>query len=182
MHLFEKPGPKNTEKVIELAVKRAKELGIEHVVVASTTGRTAEQLIGHGLNIVCVSYHVGFREPGKDELTPEMRQKLKDQGVEVLTTTHLMAGLDRAVRFKFGGLYPSEIIANTLRILGQGLKVCVEISGMALDAGLVPYGQEIIAIGGSGKGADTAVVIEPAHSNKFFDTRVKEIICMPREK
>ncbi len=180
MHLFEKRGPKNTEKTIELALKRAKELGIKHIVVASNTGRTAEQLLGHGLNIVCVSHHVGFKEPGKDEMDPEARRKLRDQGVSVLTTTHLMAGLDRAVRFKFGGLYPAEIIANTLRIFGQGVKVCVEISGMALDAGLIPYGEEVIAIGGTGRGADAAVVISPAHSNQFFDNRIREIICMPR--
>ena len=52
---------------------------------------------------------------------------------------------------------------------------------MALDAGLVPYGEEIIAVAGSGTGADTALVITPAHSNNFFDTKVKEIICKPRE-
>lgn len=66
-------------------------------------------------------------------------------------------------------------------MLGQGVKVCVEIAGMAADAGLVPYGEEIIAVAGSGTGADTALVITPAHSNNFFDTSVKEIICKPRE-
>jgi hypothetical protein len=70
-------------------------------------------------------------------------------------------------------------MAQTLRMLGQGFKVCVEISGMALDAGLIPYGEEIVAIGGSAKGADTAVVITPAHSNRFFDTKINEIICKP---
>ena len=99
----------------------------------------------------------------------------------MLTTTHLLAGVDRAVRNKFGGLYPAEIVAQSLRMLGQGVKVCVEISCMALDAGMTPYGKEIIAVAGSATGADTAVVIVPAHSNQFFDTKVKEIICKPRE-
>jgi hypothetical protein len=93
-----------------------------------------------------------------------------------------LAGVDRAVRLKFGGLYPAEIIAAALRMLGQGVKVCVEIAGMALDAGLIPYGEEIISVAGTGRGADTACVILPAHSNNFFETKVKEIICMPREK
>jgi uncharacterized protein len=97
-----------------------------------------------------------------------------------LTTTHLLSGVDRALRNKFEGIYPAEIIASTLRMFGQGLKVCVEISVMALDAGLIPYGEEIITVGGTGRGADTAAVIVPAHSIKFFDTKIKEIICMPR--
>jgi hypothetical protein len=73
------------------------------------------------------------------------------------------------------------MMAQTLRMLGQGLKVCVEIATMALDAGLIPYGEEVVAVAGSSTGADTAVVIVPAHSNRFFDTKVKEIICKPRE-
>lgn len=111
-----------------------------------------------------------------------MRQRLQEQGVKVLTTTHLLAGVDRSLRTKFQGIYPAEIIAMALRLLGQGLKVCVEISVMALDAGLIPYGEEIVAVGGTARGADTACIIVPAHSKTFFNTVVKEIICMPREK
>ena len=73
-------------------------------------------------------------------------------------------------------------MANALRMLGQGVKVGVEISCMALEAGMIPYDQEVIAVAGSGRGADTAIVISPAHSNNLFNTKVKEIICMPREK
>mgnify|MGYP003884600843 CR=1 FL=1 len=90
-----------------------------------------------------------------------------------------MAGLDRAVRLKFGGLGPAEIVANTYRTFGEGTKVCVEITVMALDAGLIPYGRDVIGIAGTGSGADTALVIRPAHSARFFDTRVREIIVKP---
>lgn len=178
---WDKPGEENTEKTVELAVKRAKELGIEYLVVASNTGRTAKLCLGHDLQVVCVTHHVGFSAPGEDEMPAEVRRELEARGVKCLTTTHLMAGLDRALRFKFGGVYPAEIIAASLRMMGQGLKVAVEIAGMALDAGLIPYGQEVVSIGGTGRGADTAIVILPAHSHKFFDTKVKEIICKPRE-
>ncbi|MDD2361084.1 MAG: pyruvate kinase alpha/beta domain-containing protein [Syntrophaceticus schinkii] len=178
---WEQKGPANTEAVSKLAIQRARELKINHIVVASNSGATAEQFFDQGLEIICVTHHVGFMSPGDDEMPSETRQKLSEKGVQILTTTHLMAGLDRALRIKFGGVYPAEIIAQTLRMLGQGVKVCVEISGMALDAGLIPYGREIIAVGGSGTGADTALVITPAHSNNFFDTKIKEIICKPRE-
>jgi len=52
---------------------------------------------------------------------------------------------------------------------------------MALDAGLIPHGEDIVAIAGTGSGADTAIVIRPAHSRQFFETQVREIITKPRE-
>jgi hypothetical protein len=80
---------------------------------------------------------------------------------------------------KFGGAYPVEIMAHTLRMFGQGVKVCVEVAVMALDAGLIPHGREVIAVGGTGRGADTAVVIRPAHASSIFDTYICEVICKP---
>lgn len=182
MHYWQEKGAKNTEATVDAACKRAKELGINHVVVASNSGATAELFAGKGLEVACVTHHVGFKGPGVDEMEPETREKLREKGIKVLTTTHLLSGVDRALRFKFEGVYPAEIVSSSLRMFGQGVKVGVEISVMALDAGLIPHGKEIIAVGGTGGGADTACVIMPDHSNRFFDTKIKEIICMPREK
>lgn len=182
---FERAGEHNTEETLKLALQKAEAKGIKDIVVASCEGETAEKLVSLApsrFNIVCVTHHTGFREPGVNEMSEEVRKKLKDQGVKVLTTTHLLAGVDRAIRNHFGGVYPAEIMAQTLRIFGQGIKVAVEIAVMALDAGLIPYGKEIISIGGTGSGADAAIIITPAHSNNFFATEVKEIICMPRNK
>lgn len=178
---WDQAGKNNTVSTVKLAIDRAKELGIKHLVVASNTGESAVLGLDSGLEVVCVTHHVGFAGPGVDEMPDETRQKLVQAGAKVLTTTHLMAGLDRCLRIKFGGLYPSEIIAMSLRLLGQGMKVCVEVSVMALDAGLIPYGEDVVAVAGSTQGADTAVVIRPEHSNNFFDTKIKEIICKPRE-
>ena len=179
---WQETGPANTGATIEAALERAQELGVGTLVVASNSGATAEKLLERAKNfqIVCVTHHVGFTGPGEDEMSAEMRASLKERGAAVHTATHLLAGVERGLRNKFQGAYSAEIVASTLRLLGQGLKVCVEISVMALDAGLIPYGEEIVALGGSGGGADTACVIVPAHSNNFFDTAVKEIICMPR--
>lgn len=58
--------------------------------------------------------------------------------------------------------------------------MAVEISVMALDAGLIPFGQPVIAVGGTGDGADTALVLIPSHSKTVFDTAVLELICKPR--
>lgn len=176
-------GASNTAATAAAALKRARELGIKHIVVASCSGKSAELFLEHAgeFEIVCVTHQVGFYRPGEDEMAAETREKLTGGGIKILTTTHLMAGLDRACRIKFGGVYPAEIVASTLRMFGQGLKVCVEVAGMALDAGLISYGVEIVAAGGTGEGLDTAIVLEPAHSQNFFDTKIKEIICKPRE-
>jgi hypothetical protein len=183
MH-WDQAGAINTEGTIQLAINRAIELGIRHLVVASCSGENIKKILekNTNLNIVGVTHHVGFAGPGVDEMSSHTREELQARGVKLLTTTHLLAGVDRAIRTKFGGVYPAEIMAQTLRIFGQGVKVAVEIASMALDAGLIPYGEDIVSIGGSAQGADAALLIRPAHSNKFFQTEVREIICMPRNK
>lgn len=181
--LFEKAGKHNTEQTLEVAVEAARERKIEHLVLASNTGATARALLAIGaddLRKICVTHHVGFKEPGLDEMGPDARRELAARGFELLTATHALAGVDRALRIKFGGIDPPEIMAGALRMFGQGVKVCVEIAIMALDAGLIPFGVEIVAVGGTGRGADTACVVRPAHSNAVLDTRVVDILCRPR--
>ena len=180
---WEKPGPANTADTVALAAARVRELGLTHVVVASNTGETARAAraaLGPGPRLVCVTHSVGFHEPNADEMSAETRKELAAAGVDVLTTTHFLAGVDRALRFLKGGFHAGDIVAMSLRLMGQGLKVAVEISTMAADAGLAPAGREILAIGGTGRGADTAYIVRPTHGQSFFETRVVEILCKPR--
>jgi len=181
MH-FESPGKENTDRCIELALKRAEELDIQYVVVASTTGYTIGKVLEKGptVNMVCVTHSFGFRKDKEDEFEVD-RDELMEKGVKVLSTTHLMAGLSRGVRNRYGTATFSDVVADTLRMFSQGVKVCVEIAVMALDSGLVPPGEKVVAIGGTGRGADTVLVVAPAHSQNFFETRVLEVICKPLE-
>lgn len=177
---FDSTGKQHTEYVAEIVLKRAADLGVKYIVVASNTGYTANFFAGKEPKIVCVTHHVGFRQPGFDEMSTRTRNELKGQGVEILTTTHLFGNVERAVTNKFGGLYPGGLISHTLRMFSQGTKVAVEIAVMALDAGLIDYGEPVIAVGGSGRGADTALLLLPSHANSIFDTKILEIICKPR--
>ena len=177
---FETVGKVNTKETVALAIKAAVEKNIKYVVVASSKGETAKLLTNtNGINIICVTHANGYPELGKSEMLQEIRSELVDLGTKVLTTTHVLSGAERGLSRAFGGVYPIEIIANSLRMLGQGTKVCVEVSIMALDAGLIPYGEPIIAIGGTGKGADTAVIVTPSHASNIFETKIHEIICKP---
>jgi len=178
---FQNPGPENTAAVLDIAKRRAQERGINTIVVASNTGDTAVQAVNamKGIRIIAVSHVAGFREPNKQEFTEENRQALEARGGTVLTAAHTFSGVSRALRSKMGTVSLGDIIANTLRIFGQGTKVCCEIALMTADAGLVRTDEEIICLGGSAQGVDTAIVLNPVNSNDFFDLKVKEILCKP---
>jgi hypothetical protein len=179
---FETPGKQNIESVLELVKNYAQAEGVRNIVVASTTGETGVKAskVFRGFNVVVVSHHVGFQETGVWELKEENRRKILKNGAKILTATHALSGVERAVRKKFGTIMPLELIAHTLRLFGEGTKVCVEITIMAADAGLIPVDREAIAIGGTGRGADTALVIKPATASRFFNLEIKEIIAKPR--
>jgi hypothetical protein len=182
IYYFESPGEQNTDKLVEVVKQRKEELGIKNIVVASVSGKTALKLkeAMADVNIVSITHHAGFKEKGKLEISEEDKNKLVENGITFYTGSHALSGVGRGISNKFGGVTPVEIIAGTLRLFGQGIKVCVEVTIMAADAGLIPIDSEIIAIGGTARGADAAVVLEPAHMNNFFDLKFKEIIAMPR--
>jgi len=179
---FERPGQENTAEVLRLAGQRAKELGIKTVVVASTRGETAAQAVTalRGLRVIIVSHSQGFREANTNTFTEENRKVVEKGGGIIYTGTHLFAGLSRAIRNKYNTYVVGELFASVLRLLGEGMKVVCEISTMVADAGLVRTDEEVIVIAGTGRGADTAVVLMPVNSQNFFDLRVKEILCKPR--
>jgi hypothetical protein len=178
---FAKPGKENTDETLRLAKRRAKELGIKNILVASTTGDTALKAIElfKSARVVVVSHFTGMKGPNIQEFTEENRQKVLNAGVPLLTATHLFSGLGRAMRKKFNMYLFEETVANTLRIFGQGMKVVCEITLMAADAGMVRTDEDIIVIGGTGRGADTAVVLRPVNSEDFFDLKIREILCKP---
>jgi hypothetical protein len=180
---FNMAGRHNTDAVLRLVKEYATKENIKDIVVASTTGETGAKAarMFKGLNVIVVTHHVGFREPGVHELKEEFRQQILRYGAKILTSTHALSSVERAVRKRFGTLQPLEVIANALRLLGEGTKVCVEIVVMAADAGLIAVDKDVIAIAGTDRGADTALVIRPANASRFFDLKIRETIAKPRE-
>lgn len=186
---FERPGPENTADAARFAVERATMLGLETIVVASTSGQTAlkflEAVRGTGLRLVVVTHVVGFRAPGEWEFDPAAAETLRGAGATIVTGTHVLSGLERAFSAspKVGGGSRSEAAAEALRrVVAVGLKVAVECVLIAADQGAVPIDREVVACGGTGAGADTVVVIRPAHTSRFFDCQVRELVAMPRNR
>ena len=182
--LFTKPGPANTEACLKAASQRAGHLGIRDVVIASWSGGTVYKALEvfdpSRFNLIAVTHVTGFKKPDEQRMDDSVRRDLEQKGCRVLTCAHAFGGVGRGVRSKLNTYQVDEIMAFTLRMFGQGVKVGVEISLMAADAGMVRTDREIAAIGGTGSGADTAVITTPANSHTCLDLKVHEIICKPR--
>ncbi len=180
---FEAAGIANTEKTLELAFRYARDNGVTHIIVASTTGHTARMLMERfpeqPFTIVVVTHNTGFKTPGGQEFPAELRDELTAHGIRVLTGTMVLRSLGTAIR-GLTGYSQQDLVASTLRMLGQGIKVCAEIAAMACDAGLAPPG-DVIAVAGTGQGADTACLIKSDSSNRFFEIKVREILAKPKE-
>lgn len=182
---FEKPGAENTDEVINLVHERLKEGDIKSIVVASTSGNTGLKFakhLGKETNLVIVSTHPGSKTPGVWEFDLNNLQEIENLGCKVIKQPHVFSGLEKSFTTKFSGISHSEVLAESLKSLfSPGMKVCIEIAIMALDGGAIPLGKTI-AVGGTGangRGADTAVVVLPSHTNNFFNFRILEIIVKP---
>ncbi len=178
---FDNPGKENTGEVFRIAKKRAEELGIKTIVVASTTGETAVKAVEafKGLKVIAVGHTAGFSAPDTQRFTEENKKAVEGKGGIVLTTTHALGGLSMAMRQKFSTHVVGDIVAHTLRIFGQGMKVACEITMMAADSGLVRTDEDVIVIAGSNQGADMAVVLKPVNTHRFFDLKIREVLCKP---
>jgi len=185
IYYFEESGPKNTDQTIEIAYKRAKELNIDQIILASTHGQTAHKVLDAFQNteskIVVVTLSQAFEKEGWI-MEEKVRQALRKQGAILLTTLHALgddvntafAPDEKAAAF-------NAVVAKTLYRFSQGMKVCVEIVLMAAESGAIDIDREVIAIAGTSDGADTAVVIKPAYARDFLDLEIREILAKPRK-
>jgi len=181
---FEKTGSKNTLQCLEIVKTAIKDFNYKHIVVASTTGSTgqafAEGLKGKDINLVIVTHSHGFKEPNKIELSEAVKEKIQASGAKIYTGTMITHSIETAFAKNFGGIYPTLLVAQCLRRFGEGAKVCCEIVMMAADAGLIQEGEEVISVAGTGRGADTVMIIRAAPSKRFLDLKVLEILAKPR--
>jgi len=194
---YSKPGKEHTEETLRVALGAARERGIETVLVSSTTGYTAEKAAelfkGSELRLVVVTHQTGYREPGVQLFPEDLRERLIKQGIHVVTCTDVLTGtvdvgMSRQRPPKTGQLDvrlpyilppTNVVIANTLRLFSQGVKVCAEIAMMAVDSNALPSGEKVVSVAGSHAGADTAMVLTAAESGRIRDMQLHEILCKP---
>lgn len=183
---FEKGGPQNTNKALEIAKKYADQFNIKDILIASTTGTTASKALEifnpKKYNIIIIThsyYFIGLKN--RQEFPEDLMENLREQGLKVFTATHAMTGIERSMRKSLNQWLPIEIFAKYLRTnFSQGVKVCMEIASMAVDGGLISdLEKDIICIGGTGHGADTVCLIKAMPTSFFDQLRVKAILAKP---
>ena len=180
---FITPGKLNTTRTLEIARDKAAQDKIGRVLIASTLGYTIRKALEVFEDIAIQFFVVG----GRREQFPELLyQTLVEKGHLVLFHSD----------YSFG--YP-EAAWEILRRFSEGMKVCVQMNLIVSDLGLIPVGEEVIAVAGTGRedfptggGADTAIVTETVKSPDFFKLdlpqsqtkiigrKIKEILCKPR--
>ncbi|MFX0036322.1 MAG: pyruvate kinase alpha/beta domain-containing protein [Candidatus Hermodarchaeota archaeon] len=183
---FEEGGPHNTKKALEIAQKYANQFGIKDIVMASTTGMTAEKALEifnpTDYNLIVVTHSYYFAGVNKRQEFPEEKiTSLKNKGMKFFIGTHALAGPERSMRISLQQWGPVEIMAKYFRTLfSQGIKVCIEIATMVADAGLISnIEKDIICIAGTGRGADTVCLIKTMPTSLFDQLRVKAILAKP---
>ncbi len=181
---FEEASSEHTDRVIQCVSDFLKNNPqVRKIVVATTGGETGLKVAKafSDREVIVVTHQIGFMAPDYDELSPEKREEIISAGGKVLTATHAFAGVGRSMRKMFDTWTVPEIFSIAYRTFGQGTKVCAEIALMAADSGLVSVNEEVVCIGGTGRGADTAWLVRPAHTSSFPELRMKGCICKPLE-
>ncbi len=180
---FEKKGSVNTDRALEIALACCEEKGIRKIVVASSTGKTALRLHDKAkpsIEVIAVTYGAGSKYREEVEEFNRNRETLVEKGIRIVRGIHALSATERTFENKYkSGFIPLNIVADTLRMFSQGMKVCVEVAVMAAEAGFVTPDEEVVAVGGTGTGADTAVVLKPAYAAGMFETKFKAVLCMP---
>jgi len=179
---FNQPGAGNTDDIVEIVYKRLKGGDIKSVVVASSSGVTGLKFakkMAKETNLVIVSSHPGYSAPGVWNFDLNILKELESMGCKVVKQSHILSGLERSISNKFSGASHTEVLAEALRcLLGVGMKVAIECAIMAADTGAIPI-EKTIAVGGTAKGSDCAIVVWPSHFNNFFYFRILEILAKP---
>ena len=180
---FDSKGPVNTDRTLDIALECCRERKIQNIVVASSTGETALKLHEKALaetDITVVTYSAGSRFPEEVKQFLENRDEIMAKGITIVRGMHALSATEKAFQNKYKtGMMPLNIVADSLRMFCHGIKVCVEIASMATEAGHITPDQDVVAIAGSHRGADTAVVLKPAYAANMFETKIKALLCMP---
>lgn len=171
-----------TDELLDRAVEYAEDDAVDAVCVASTSGETGAKAADRfGEDLVVIGHSDGFDKPNEQELEDEHVEAIEAAGGEVFVGPMVFSNVGSAVAEQ-NGFSGNELVADVLRLFGQGTKVAVECPLMACDAGLLDAGDTVLSIAGTGAGADTALLVEAANSRDFFETRILDVLAKPAER
>jgi len=168
---FTNYGSQNTERTIEIVKKRVEKGNVKTVVVASSSGETGikfSKALKDLASVIAVSL---------EEMQPMHKQQIIELGGKTVEKAHLplhTKGMDD--------------VRESFRTFGQGFKVAVEVILIAADKGEINLYEDVIGVGGTGKGADTTIIARATKTEEIFDKdenkklEIREILAMPLKK
>jgi hypothetical protein len=187
-------GEVNTDKTLELAVERAREIGVRKLIVASETGLSALKAIkalkNTGIQLVVVTSAAGTRieKTAVGDLRigipdKSIQDKLEKSGASIVRATDPFYNIGAALEHA-GTPTLATLVRLCLKMISSGTAVCVGATLMATDNGVLKEGEAVVAVAGSWVGLDTALVVRASNSVNFFKrgaVHIGEIICKPRD-
>lgn len=170
---FEKGGAQNSERTLKIAAERFAKGDIKAVILASSYGDTALLALERCPQIAEKLIIVGEVIEGKQCPDTETCHKLTATGCSVTWGTPMGA------MSVFTKERTAARIADAYRRVSEGFKVVCEICMIATTQGYVRAGAKVLVIGGTHRGADTAIVATAAAFSDFTKFEVHEILCKP---
>ena len=212
MRVFKRPGPINTDEVIEIV--KASSSKYKYLVTASITGDSALKLSEkiRDREVICVTCPQGMNWeiekmsegpfatiPELDQIrnewikqglrrvpmgiTQENKERLDKLKIKIVQGTIPLFGPTFSMRLHLQKTTDLDLMAKTLELISTGTLVCLECALMSVDAGVIPEGEEVIALAGTERGLDTAWIIRASASHNLFHpskgARFIELLAKP---
>jgi uncharacterized protein len=196
MRVFDRPGPINTDEVIDIAANVS--TALKYTVVASITGDSAlkaAQRIKNKITCVTCPQGMNWEVEGMDRgpfaeipelsklrdqwslkglkrvpmnITLENRAMLEDLKVNIVRGTIPLFGPSLSMRLHLNQITSLDIMAKTLELISTGTLVSMECVMMAVDCGVIPENEKVLALAGTERGLDTAWILQSSSSANLF--------------
>jgi hypothetical protein len=190
IYYFKSEGRQNLKMTVQLAVKRAEEIGITHIIVFTANGEGAyllRELIGDNspikIHAATFPYKQEFSNKEQDGtrtkfIADTSREETREQ-LAIKNINLIQAAMPlQDIIIPGAPDIKTQTINYTLSLISGGLKLCVQAILMANDSGHVEPGDQVIAMS-----ADTAIVARGCISKLLFHPakglEISEIICKP---
>lgn len=117
------------------------------------------------------------------DISEDNRRKLEALEVDIIQGTIPFFGPSFSMRLHLQQVTSLDVIAKTLELISTGTLVCLECVMMAVDAGILPENEHVLALAGTERGLDTIWELKSSASANLFHpskgSRFVELFAKP---
>ena len=214
MVVFERPGPVNTDEIVDIVSTTSSKYSFIVVasITGDSALKVANKV--KEKRIICVTcpqgmyWEVDKMNTGPFADIPELmkiqeswksrghkrvpmdidarnKELLEGCGIPIVKGTIPFFGPSFSMRLHINKTNALDIVAKTLELISTGTLVCLESVLMAVDAGVIPENEEVVALAGTERGLDTAWIIKSCCSANLFHptkgAKFIELLAKPKE-